>query len=451
MIIPLLKDHHTHPWLYSSLSSCPDIRFVEEKKKALEIIANQSVNDEVNVVIGWNDSLYAFSPAELDAFPALVIMNTSLHYFVMNIAAAERLGPGFPELLANRGNREWIERNGAQLFGFIMGIMPCSALRLSSFYEKLARLGVWYAEEMTMGGAAAIAVFDAADLTSRTLFWADAKSCAGLGEEELARVHGLKLFTDGALGARTARLSQCFLSGEKGVLVYDDRELLDLLSWSAELGKAVAIHAIGDVAVDQAVNAIARLEKKLPQARLEHCQFISRETAKKAKSLGIVLCMQPNFSFESTCYRDRLPEQFLARNNPFRMLIDDVGYVPGKDLLFGSDGMPHGVQYALESALFPPFAGQVLTLDEFVAGYCMTDLENGFIDVAIDNENRKVFTDVTLSGSHAEARSARGNPNPPNTNSHIIFAFRRRVYAGRVSIGNSSGNPEPCYFRRWYQ
>ena len=396
MIIPLLKDHHTHPWLYSSLSGCPDLRFVEEKKRALEIIANQCVNDEVNVVLGWNDSLYGFSPAELNAFPPLVIMNTSLHYFDMNRTAADRLGSRFPELLANRGNREWIERNGAQLFGFIMGIKPCNVERLSSFYEKLARQGVWYAEEMTMGGAAAIAVFDAADLTSRTLFWADAKSCAGLGEEELARVHGLKLFTDGALGARTARLSQSFLSGEKGVLIYDDGELLDLMSLSAELGKAVAIHAIGDVAVDQAVNAVAQLAKALPQARIEHCQFISRETAERARSLGIVLCMQPNFSFESTCYRDRLPGQFLGRNNPFRMLIDDVGYMPGKDLLFGSDGMPHGVQYALESALFPPFPGQVLELSEFVAGYCMPDLENGFIDVAIDYERRKIFTEVTL-------------------------------------------------------
>jgi predicted amidohydrolase YtcJ len=370
---------------------------VEDKNQALAMIASQCVNDESNVVLGWNDSLYGFSPAELDAFPPLVIMNTSLHSFVMNRAAADRLGSRFPELLANQGNREWIERNGAQLFGFIMGIKTCNALRLSSFYEKIASRGVWYAEEMTMGGAEAIAVFDAAGLSSRTIFWADAKSCAGLGEEELARVHGLKLFTDGALGARTARLSQCFLSGEKGVLVYDDGELLDLLAWSAELGKAVAIHAIGDVAVDQAVNAVARLGKGLPQARIEHCQFISRKTAERAKSLGIVLCMQPNFSFESECYRDRLPEQYLARNNPFRMLIDEAGFVPGEDLLFGSDGMPHGVQYALESTLFPPFPGQVLRMDEFVAGYCMPDLANGFVDISIDYENRKIFTEVTLA------------------------------------------------------
>jgi len=394
--IPLLKDHHTHPWLYSSLASCPDLRFIDEKSAALESIGKECVEDEINVVLGWNDSRYGFSPAELNAFPPLVIMNTSLHYFDMNRAAADRLGSRFPELLAHMGNREWIERNGALLFGFIMGIRPCNIERLSSYYKKIARQGVWYAEEMTMGGTAAIAIFDAANLTSRTLFWADAQTCAGLGEEELNRVHGLKIFTDGALGARTAMLSQYFLSGEKGVLIYADGELLDLLSWSAELGKAVAIHAIGDVAVDQAVNSLSRLGKGLPQARIEHCQFISRESAIRAKSLGIVLCMQPNFSLESVCYKDRLPEKYLALNNPFRMLIDEAGYVPGEDLLFGSDGMPHGAQYALESALFPPYPGQVLTLPEFVAGYCMPDFVNGFVDIFIDFAERSVASEVTL-------------------------------------------------------
>ena len=395
--IPLLKDHHTHPFLYSALSSCPDIRFIGDKSEALKLIGNCCAGDEINAVIGWNDSRYMFTEAELNALHPLVIMNSSLHYFVMNNAAAERLASSFPELVANLGNREWIERNGAQLFGFIMGIKTCNVERLSSFYGTLAREGVWYAEEMTLGGAAGITIFDKAGLSPRTLFWADTETCAGLEEEELARVHGLKLFTDGALGARTARLSQCFLSGEEGVLVYDDKQLHDLFSWSAELGKAVAIHAIGDVAVDQAVNALARLGKRLPQARIEHCQFISAQTAAKAKSLGIVLSMQPNFSFESDCYRDRLPEQYLALNNPFRMLIDDVGYVPGKDLLFGSDGMPHGVQYALESSLFPPYPGQELTINEFIAGYCMPDFENGFIDVAIDYEEHTINTGVTLA------------------------------------------------------
>jgi predicted amidohydrolase YtcJ len=394
--IPLLKDHHTHPWIYSSLSSCLDIRFVEDKARALELIGNQYEGDELNVVIGWNDSRYHFSSEELNSFPPLVIMNTSLHCFVMNRAAEARLSSQFPEITANLDDREWLERNAAQSMGFIMGIKPCNIDRLSSFYVDLARLGVWYAEEMTMTSAEEIGIFDRASLAARTLFWADMPTFTSLDKEAKARVHGIKLFTDGALGARTAKLSECYLSGEEGILVYDNEKLLSQLARAAEWNKAVAVHAIGDQAIEQTVNTIARLEKGLPEARIEHCQFISRESAAKAKSMGIMLCMQPNFSFESDFYRDRLPEKYLEMNNPFRMLIDDIGYSPGKDLLFGSDGMPHGIHYALESALFPPLPGQKLALSEFVAGYCMPDFENGFIDVTIDYENRNVFSEVTI-------------------------------------------------------
>jgi hypothetical protein len=80
------------------------------------------------------------------------------------------------------------------------------------------------------------------------------------------------------------------------------------------------------------------------------------------------------------------------------MLIDEIGFVPGEDLILGSDGMPHGVQYALESALFPPYKGQRLTLDEFVAGYCLPDETYGHIEVRVDEEESKVATQVTLNG-----------------------------------------------------
>jgi hypothetical protein len=107
--------------------------------------------------------------------------------------------------------------------------------------------------------------------------------------------------------------------------------------------------------------------------------------------------MQPNFSEDSVSYADRLPAGYPARNNPFRMLIDRVGYVPGIDLYFGSDGMPHGAQEALRQSLFPEggYDDQVITLDEFVAGYCFPDTADGSIDVEVDTEQRTVNCTVT--------------------------------------------------------
>ena len=107
--------------------------------------------------------------------------------------------------------------------------------------------------------------------------------------------------------------------------------------------------------------------------RLEHAQMITLEQALLAKKLGIILSMQPNFSPDSAAYSDRLPPHYINANNPFRMLIDEAGFVPGKDLLFGSDGMPHGAAYAAECAEKPPVPGQRLTMQELIAGYSVSD------------------------------------------------------------------------------
>jgi predicted amidohydrolase YtcJ len=111
--------------------------------------------------------------------------------------------------------------------------------------------------------------------------------------------------------------------------------------------------------------------------------------------------MQPNFSDDSVCYQDRLPPDNAARNNPFRLLIDTVGYVPGVDLFFGSDGMPHGVHEGLRQALFPDprFPGQRLTPDEFRAGYCLPDEQQGTIEVTTDETARTVTCRVHVQGA----------------------------------------------------
>ena len=93
--------------------------------------------------------------------------------------------------------------------------------------------------------------------------------------------------------------------------------------------------------------------------------------------------------------KDRISESYCLQNNPFRMLIDNAGFIPGNDLVFGSDGIPHGIDYALTMSLFPPLQTQKLTLDEFVAGYCMEDMENGFIDISTDEDKPSISYKVS--------------------------------------------------------
>jgi len=125
--------------------------------------------------------------------------------------------------------------------------------------------------------------------------------------------------------------------------------------------------------------------------------IVLSEQARRAKKLGLTLCMQPNFSTDSVDYADRLSARYLRANNPFRMLIDRAGFVPGTDLVFGSDGMPHGAQAALGAALFPPVPGQRLSVEEFRAGYCLPDERAGRLEITADEKRRKVSVRVRLA------------------------------------------------------
>jgi predicted amidohydrolase YtcJ len=124
--------------------------------------------------------------------------------------------------------------------------------------------------------------------------------------------------------------------------------------------------------------------------RLEHAQLVTEPQARRARDLGLILSMQPNFSEDSVLYADRLGAGAVAGNNPFRMLIDRVGFRPGADLLLGSDGMPHGLACAAQWALFPSQPGQRLELDELLAGYGTAPDPGGPVALEIDGGSRRV-------------------------------------------------------------
>jgi predicted amidohydrolase YtcJ len=399
--IPLLKDYHTHPYLFAALATCLDIRSITGKKEALSRITERFASEDCVIVTGWYDSSLGFDNGELDFLPPLVIFNISMHGMMMNAAARERLAGLFPQVVENYSKGGWTERNAPLVLDFLLKVKPCGADGLRSYFAGLSKLGVWHAEEMTLQGNAELELFRETGLTERTRFWTIPDTYTCMGDEARKYVHGIKLFTDGAVGARTAMLEEAYLTGEEGVLVWSDDELRDLVEGASRTGKSLSVHAIGNAAIDQVMRALEyapACREAFPEIRLEHCQFISPQAALKAKSMGMILCLQPNFSLDSACYGDRLPESYRMRNNPLRMLIDEAGFKPGRDLLFGSDGMPHGARVALKSALFPPIDGQRLTLEEFVAGYCMEDFRNGYIDVSIDYEERTVDVKVVLEG-----------------------------------------------------
>ena len=410
--IPFLRDRHSHPLLYAALMDSVDLnRPGESRESAIARVRERAFADRSSsrtagvdapgsarsdwtIATGWNSGRIPLQKADFDDLPPVVILALSIHGLIVNDAGRELMRDHDETVAANLDDQDWIERNLRRVLN-VFANAGASADRLRAFFDRLGPLGVYHAEEMLLVSEREIRLFDEAGLAGRTRFWAAPETYESASPASRGRIHGIKLFTDGAIGVTTAALHEPYRTADhRGLLLYRDDELQSLIArYAAE--KPMAIHAIGDAAIDQVVSAVEAAAHRLPlpqTIRMEHAQFISESTARRAKALGMQLCMQPNFSEDSVAYADRLPAGYPARNNPFRMLIDHIGFVPGVDLFFGSDGMPHGAPEALRQSLFPDggHAGQVLTIDEFVAGYCLPDETQGALDVVIDWARRTV-------------------------------------------------------------
>ncbi|MFA4646822.1 amidohydrolase [Pyrococcus kukulkanii] len=132
----------------------------------------------------------------------------------------------------------------------------------------------------------------------------------GLGKFEGRRlvIAGVKLFTDGSLGARTALLSEPYSDdpSTSGQLVADKNYLVSVIERAKSLGLDVAIHAIGDKALDVALDAFEETEFA---GRIEHASVVRDDQLERIKDLGIRLSVQPHFIISDWWVVERVGEE----------------------------------------------------------------------------------------------------------------------------------------------
>ncbi|MFB3880021.1 MAG: amidohydrolase [Armatimonadota bacterium] len=120
---------------------------------------------------------------------------------------------------------------------------------------------------------------------------------SGFGDDWI-RIGGLKLFVDGALGSQTAWLFEPYCGradGYRGIPVMSGKELREAVRQAAEAGFACAIHAIGDRANAEALDAIEAAKDyrtRLPH-RIEHAQLVRPHDRKRFRQTGAIASMQP--------------------------------------------------------------------------------------------------------------------------------------------------------------
>ena len=163
------------------------------------------------------------------------------------------------------------------------------------------------------------------------------------------RMGGVKLFADGALGSRGAWLKAPYSDapGQTGAGFMTDTVLQNLMSRAAMDHFQVAVHAIGDRANAQVLDAIdqmAQTYKGDRRWRIEHAQIVDPADLPKFGEHGTIASMQPVHQTSDMHMAE-------ARLGPARL----VGAYAWATMLKNGAVLAFGTDYPVESP--DPFAG----------------------------------------------------------------------------------------------
>lgn len=142
---------------------------------------------------------------------------------------------------------------------------------------------------------------------------------SSLGDDRL-RLQGVKLYADGSVIARTARLGThtcCGAPSPDGYLYHEADELTQLITAAHDLGLRTATHAQGPEPIEIVLDAIERAQAARPRRlrhRIEHCGFPTEEQVARLAHLDVTPVPQP---MQVHRYGDSLLEDFGALGGRF--------------------------------------------------------------------------------------------------------------------------------------
>jgi len=153
---------------------------------------------------------------------------------------------------------------------------------------------------------------------------------------DLPRIGGCILL-DGDVEPHTAAFTEPYADDLScyGTLYHTQEEVDAFVLRAHRAGLQVAMHAIGDAAIDQGLDAYAAALETQPRPnhrhRLEHCDAIRDDQIERARELGVAIAIQPPFNYywPHSTYYPALGEKRGARIDPFATMLHTVDCVAG--------------------------------------------------------------------------------------------------------------------------
>jgi len=224
---------------------------------------------------------------------------------------------------------------------------------------------------------------------------------------ERVRICGVKVYSDGSLGARTAALREPYADdpANNGLLRYSDEALGDLVEKVDRLGFQAIIHAIGDRAVEQAVGALERVagSGNPRRHRIEHASLLPGDLLGRMARHGVRASVQPLFVTSDSWAVERLGEERVRDLYPFRSMLE-AGIVASGSSDSPVESMSPVLGMWASMTRGGSSQGECLDLERAISLYTSNAASNGFDDgearVEVGSRANLTLLDSATEGLH---------------------------------------------------
>jgi len=371
VMLPGMIDAHVHVMNIGFAALTLDLSDTNSLEEALAKIAAFAEDNPGRPWIlgrGWNQEKWGLgrfpTAAELDAVVSdrpVLLHRADGHAAWANSLAMEQAGIT-RATQAPAGGRIIRDAGGAptgtlvdNAISLVSGIVPAPRAAdydraLAMAQDRLIANGITAVGDMAMsieGWHAYRRAADQGQLRIRIMAYADAPETmeliGGTGPtpwlyDDRLRLNGIKLYVDGALGSRGATLKEPYTDepSTSGLALTTPAELRNRMSRAAMANFQTAVHAIGDAANADLLNAIAELSETYSgdrRWRIEHAQIVDVADLPQFGEHGIIASMQPLHQTSDMFMAEaRLGEDRLGGAYAWRSILE-----VGGRLAFGSD------------------------------------------------------------------------------------------------------------------
>lgn len=150
-----------------------------------------------------------------------------------------------------------------------------------------------------------------------------------VGGDDMLRITGLKMAVDGGVGPRTALFYEGYLDKPDvyGTQMITQEELNKMVELGHRNGFQIAIHAIGDKAIDIAMDAYEYAQRTSPRPdprhQIVHCYFPTEKARRQIVDLGVMVNTQtPFFYFLGESFLEAIGEERCEDCMPVKTLYE---------------------------------------------------------------------------------------------------------------------------------